>query len=119
MQNTTLGEVIKELQQQYEVVGNIPVKLLENDLSLVLVYDEQPLKKEQMYIAMAVFTAGIPWYIVPVDSRGNSVQMFSNKLEAQSHAIKLPASEIYDLINELTQNMYVSYKFDIMRVNYD
>ena len=47
MQNTTLAEVIEELQQQYEAVGNIPVKLLENESSLVLVYDKQP--KEEMY----------------------------------------------------------------------
>lgn len=40
MQNTTLAEVIEELQQQYEAVGNIPVKILENELSLVLVYDK-------------------------------------------------------------------------------
>lgn len=42
MQNTTLAEVIEELQQQYEAVGNIPVKILENELSLVLVYDQIP-----------------------------------------------------------------------------
>lgn len=102
MQNTTLGEVIKELQQQYEAVGNIQVKLLENELSLVLVYDEQPVKKEQMYIAMAeLFIGATRWYIVPVDSNGNSVQMFSDKLKAEKHAIKLPAGEIYNLASEL------------------
>lgn len=42
MQNTTLAEVIEELQQQYEAVGNIPVRILENELSLVLVYEQTP-----------------------------------------------------------------------------
>lgn len=50
MQNTTLADVILELQQQYEAVGNIPVKLLENELSLVMIYDEQP--KEELYFVL-------------------------------------------------------------------
>lgn len=101
MQNTTLGQVITELQQQYEAVGNIPVKMLENEQSLVLVYDEQ-LVKEQMYIAMATLDVGdAKCYMVSVDSCGDVVRIFGDKSEAVRQAIKLGSSKIHDFAGKL------------------
>lgn len=119
MQNTTLSEVIKELQQQYEAVGNIPVKLLENESSLVLVYDEEP-EKEFEYVVFAsdgTVDLGFENFLLVVDELGHEFKFVDYSL-FNKYGAKFHKDEAIKLASELTQNMFVNYKFDIMRVNH-
>lgn len=120
MQNTTLAEVINELQQQYEAVGNIPVKLLENELSLVLVYDEEPEKELEYVVFTSAGTAdlGFENFLLVVDELGHEFKFVDYSL-FNKYGAKFHKDEAIKLADELTQNMFVNYKFDIMRINHD
>lgn len=115
MQNTTLGEVIKELQQQYEVVGNIPVKLLENELSLVLVYDEEP-EKEPEYVVYGI--NGVPDKVMYVVDELGYQMKFGDYHSIIENAYRFSKDKALALCVELSQVAMV-YKFDIMRVDHD
>ena len=114
MQNTTLAEVIKELQQQYEAVGNIPVKLLENELSLVLVYDEEPEKEPEFVVYGINGESDKVMYVAD-----EFYQMkFGGYHSIIENAHRFSKDKAVALCVELSQ-FAMRYKFDIMRVNHD
>lgn len=115
MQNTTLAEVIKELQQQYEAVGNIPVKLLENDLSLVLVYDEEPEKEPEFVVYGINGESDKVMYVV--DELGYQMK-FGDYRSIIENAHRFSKDIAVALCVKLSQSA-MDYIFDIMRVNHD
>lgn len=71
-----------------------------------------------MFASAGTFDLGFENYLLVVDGLGHEFK-FADYSLFNKYGAKFHKDEAIKLAGELTQNMFVNYTFDIMRVNHD